>query len=710
MKDRTSMGVMALTLMGTGVMSWAAEAPTVLPEVVVTGKNAKKGPYIQSDASLIKMTQPLLDTPQSVSVISGQLLQDQHATTLRDAVRNVAGLSIAAGEGGAQGDSLTLRGFTARNDIFLDGMRDFGSYYRDTFNYEKVEVLKGPASVAFGRGSTGGVINQVSKMPEKHAQGEINATWGTGRKQRLALDLNEPVPHLGQGTSFRLNAFEEMSGVSGRDIVETRHYGIAPSLEFGLGTPTRVTWSFLHEQSDDVPDYGIPWLFNAPAPVNYSNYYGFKSDFLKTSADIHTLKIEHDLDQNNMIRDQARYGIYTRVMRATEPKISGSPTLSTPLSNIVVARNELNTNSTETFLQNQLDLVSKFKTGGLEHNTVIGMEVGKETSEPIRFTISGVPTTNLQTPNTAQNFSGTSVLNTNVKLVSNTLSFYGMDTVKFDNQWSVMGGLRWDQFKTDYRESVANVNATSTDQMLSWRGSLIYKPIEDGSFYLSYGNSFNPSAEALSLSAPTASLAPEENIVLELGTKWELLKKKFSLRSAIFRAEKRNARETNPSDATQVILSGDQLVEGFEVEGVGSLTEEWQVTFGYAYLDSKVLKSNFFPTAVGQPLANVPRNTFNLWSSYTFPSKVQVGAGMNYVSARRANNTTNVIDATTGLPREVPSYVVFNAMIACPLGKEVELQLNLNNLTNVQYIDQVQNSHLVPGESQTALLSVNYKF
>ena len=306
------------------------------------------------EISLPKFTQPLIDTPQSIDIVPQHIIQDQGATTLRDTLRNVAGISIAAGEGGAQGDNLTVRGFTARNDIFLDGMRDFGSYYRDPFAMQEVAVLQGPSSVTFGRGSTGGVINQETKAPQTAALFAGTAELGTDQTKRITADLDRPLPSLGSGTAFRLNLMGHDSKFAGRDIAENRRYGIAPSLAFGLGSPTRLTLSYLREGADDTPDYGIPWLFNGPAPVERRNYYGFEhGNYLKTNVDMGTVKFEHDVNSHITFRNQARYAHYHRDVRITEAQIDATSLdpdpLSTPLGQIEVLRNQIAVNSTETF-------------------------------------------------------------------------------------------------------------------------------------------------------------------------------------------------------------------------------------------------------------------------------------------------------------------------------------------------------------------------
>ncbi|NBV42609.1 TonB-dependent siderophore receptor, partial [bacterium] len=472
-----TVGLLTLGLVGTGQVICAKDGtflPPILPEVVVTGNypTSPKDTYYSDQLSLKKYTRPQVDTPQSVTSVPRQLMDDTNASTMREVLKNVPGISLAAGEGGAQGDNLTIRGFTARNDIFLDGIRDFGSYYRDSFNWENVEVLKGPASVSFGRGSTGGVVNQVSKAPVKGAHLTGEETVGTAGKQRATLDVNEPLTN---NAAIRLNVMAESSKVADRDIVESRRYGIAPSLALGMGTGTRMTLSYFYQQSDDIPDYGIPYLFNAPAPVSRHNFYGFKSDFLNTRANVVTIKAEHDLNDVTMLTNQFRYGHYTRKMRATEARIAGSPTIETPLDSITINRNEINTDSTETAFFNQFDSVSQFKTGDIEHTLVMGAEIAKETSNPTRYTIAGVPTTGLANPDESQSFSGTNTARTITDVISNSLGFYGIDTIKLFEQWEFTGGARWDQFNTVYSQNAASPSSFSaTDRFTSWRGAVTY--------------------------------------------------------------------------------------------------------------------------------------------------------------------------------------------------------------------------------------------
>jgi catecholate siderophore receptor len=674
-----------------------------LPDVVVTGE---KESYKTDGVALPKLTEPLRDTPQSVTVVPREIMNDQNTTTLRDVLRNVAGISIAAGEGGSQGDNLTLRGFTARNDIFLDGMRDYGSYYRDPFNYEAVDVLEGPESVMFGRGSTGGIINQESKTPGLSPFVEGTLTLGTDNTRRATADINEPLPELGTNTAFRLNLMGNDSQVAGRDVCENRRFGIAPSLTFGIGTPTTLTLSYLHESEDDIPDYGIPWIKfeGRPAPVDRSNFYGFKSDYLKTDVDLVTAKLEHQVNESISLRDQVRFANYTRDFRITEPQVTN--TVAAPLGSLMVNRNELAGRSTETFLWDQFDATVDFNTGSIEHTLVAGGEGGRETSDPTRFTY-GQSQTPLFSPDENDAFSGTATVKSKVQTTANSFGFYALDTMKFGEHWELSGGARWDYFDADYREAVAHTHFAQTITKPSWRAALVYKPVENGSIYFDYGTSWNPSAESLSLTVGSANIAPEANETFEFGTKWDFFHNRLSVRGSVFRTEKTNARETDPTDSANVVDGGDQRVDGFELAASGHLTKEWQVFASYDYLDSEVVSSKFFPAAVGKPLNNVPRNSFSLWTTYELPWRLEIGGGINVISSRTANTTTL---SSTAVAEIAPGYWTLNAMAKYKLSRRVSVQANIYNLTDNYYLDQLHPNHVIPGAGISALFSTSFTF
>ena len=694
-------------LMGTQVgfrFSAADQAELTLDaseEMVVTGE----APLEISP----KFTQPLLDTPQTISVVPQELMKEQANTTLREALRNVAGVSIAAGEGGFQGDSLTLRGFSARNDIYVDGMRDFGSYYRDPFHLQQVEVLKGPSSSEFGRGSTGGVINQSTKLPTLQTKVGGELYFGTADTYRVTADVDQTIPGL-EGSAFQISAMGNQNHVAGRDITENKRWGVAPSVAFGLDGPTQLTLAYFHLTAKDIPDYGVPWYFNEPAAVDRANYYGFEEgSFLDTGADMGTIRFTHEFSPSIQIRDQARYAHYTRNGRITEARLPSSATPETPLDQIFVTRNQIAAESTETFLQNQLDATFEFNTGTLGHTLVSGIEVGRETSDPIRRQYTGVPTTSLLRPDPHEEFAGTAAISSRVDATSNTFAAYLLDTVAVGN-FQVTAGFRWDRFDTEYKQSVPTPTELSrVDEMPNWRAAIAYKPQSNGTIYFDAGTSSNPSAEALSLSVANVNLDPEENRTFEVGTKWDLLDNQLALRVALFRTEKINAREPDPSDPSLNVLAGKQRVQGGEIEASGAITSFWRVNLAYSYLDGRLIESRYYPQFVGARLANVPENTFRLWNMFDLPWELQLGAGLNYVGARTAS-TTAPFDPVTGLLKEAPSYVTVDAMVRRPISEAFMLQLNLYNLGNTTYYDQLHPGHIVPGPGRGALVGIAANF
>jgi catecholate siderophore receptor len=706
---KNTLGVMAITLIGASaaVAESGPESRITLPEVVITGNKIEK--QVPRYLSMPKYSESILNTPQSITIVPQKVLVDQRATTMRDSLRNVSGISVTAGEGGAgQGDSMTLRGFGARTDMFLDGMRDFGNYTRDAFNYDRVEVLKGPSSTAFGRGSTGGVINQVSKTPEKRNFVSGDMALGSSQKERITLDVNQMISN---DTAIRVNVMQDESSFSGREFQRWSRFGIAPSITFGLGTDTRYTLSYMHQSEESLPDYGIPWLYNAPAPVSPRGFYGFLNDKLKTGVDVFTAKVEKDLSENTFFQDQIRFGHYARTLRGISPRIATSTPLSADILTLNVNRTPQHRDSIETFFQNQANLVNKFKTGELEHTLVSSLEFGHESSSPTQLTFA-VSTTNLLSPDSQSYFNQqpTARRVTRVQMDSLALSF--MDTVKLNSNWQLLLGARKDILNTNFTEILPSPKTQSRlDEVTTIRTGLVYSPVQNGSVYVSYGTGFNPSAEALVMDSNESinRLAPEQSKSYELGTKWEAEDKSWNVRSAIFRSERINTREQDPNNAAFQTLSGSQSVSGFELETFAKLAEKWMMWMSYSYMDSRIDSSMFSPTLVGYPLGNVPKNMFNIWTNYQMTDRVQIGLGSIFVDTRQAA-TLDFINQPTGKPLQAPSYLIFNGMVSYKVDANWNLQLNVNNITNVTYYDQVYVRHIVPGESRNAVLTARFNF
>lgn len=374
------------------------DKPRSSEPIIVTGDRT-------SEPGLDRIATPLLDTPQAITLVTREDLEDRGINNLNDALRNVAGISIGAGETSFQGNNATLRGFTTRNDLFVDNIRDYGYYYRDAFDDEVVEVLKGPSSILFGRGSTGGVIHRVSKKPKRDTFARADVQVGLDETRRIAGDVNL-AGIAGEGSAFRLNAFYHESAVEDRDFGQSRRWGVAPRIAFGLGGATQVVLGYVHQTERNRPDYGIPWFPGrfanpgAPAAVDRSNYYGFTNDFLDTDANIVTLKVDHSFSESLQLRSQKRYSYNKRDFRYSEAIIPAATPQGTPLDQITVSRNLFQGFSTDEFFQNQTDAKATFETGALSHVLIFGGEISLENPTTTYITNFNVPSTSLTNPQT----------------------------------------------------------------------------------------------------------------------------------------------------------------------------------------------------------------------------------------------------------------------------------------------------------------------
>jgi catecholate siderophore receptor len=671
-----------------------------LPGVDVRGRRDE---YKTEQSELFRLPTPLQDTPQSITVVPQQIMREEAVFSLRDALRNVTGISLAAGEGGgAQGDNLTLRGFSARNDLYIDGVRDLGQYARDAFNLESVEVFKGPSAVLFGRGSTGGVINQVSKAPGLAPAYVGSAVVGTGPLYRGTLDVNQPVS---DSAAFRLNALGFKDGIEGRDDVYVKRWGAAPSFTLGLGTPTRLTAAYYYLQDDSLPDYGLPYVFGKPADVDRENFYGLvERDQEKDQVHIGTLRLEHALSEDVRLRNTLRFAYYDRDSIVSPPRIVGAVAPGTPLSAIQVSRSGAAREQEDTALINQTEAVATFKTLGLKHTLVAGLEFGRETSQVQRYAFQGVPNTSLVNPDSDPDLSALR-RNTNFRGDTTAFSFglFAVDELTVVEWLKLVGGVRYDLFDAEFRNAFNATRFSRTDTAVSPRGAVVVLPTPSQTYYVSYGTAFNPSAEALSLAANNADTDPEETRTIEVGAKWDFLGGVLGLRTALFRIDKTNARTTDPVLGIQV-LEGEQRVRGFELELTGRPLPRWNVFAGYTYLDSRVLKANEVSAGIpveGKRIQNVPENSFSLWSTYDITDRWQVGGGVFYVDQRFANNVnTNV----------APAYVRADLTVAYRPFKPLELRMNVLNLADEVYFDQVHPAHVVPGAARTFLFTGTLRF
>lgn len=693
-------------LAGTGI-SYRFSDPKVVT-LELTGVEASVEIIGRATLSSPKYTAPLRDVPQTITVIPQTVIEEQGATTLRDVLRNVPGLTMTAGEGGvAAGDNLTLRGFSARNDVFVDGVRDLGPQSRDPYNLEQVEITKGPSSSFNGRGSAGGTVNLVSKSPgfDRFFGGGLN--FGSDGTKRVTGDINLPLESVGLGkrTAFRLNGLWHESGVAGRNEVENKRWGVAPALAFGMGTTTRLTLSYFKNKQDNLPDYGIPWVTathnvlaayrDKPAPVARDSFYGLKSrDFEKLNSDLATVKFERDFDDNLNFRSQFRFGRSTRNSITSAPRFASNDSL-------VINRNGPSWITEDNIWDSQTDLRARFSTGKLDHAAIVGVALTRENNQRQNRTVAGAPTTTLYAPDPNQPFTGTITLNPIIgDITGDSQALYAIDTVKVGKQLEFNGSLRWDRFDVD-GSNATGVAVTRVDRMTSWRAGAVYKPRPHGSVYASYGTSLNPSLEGLSYNTANTAIEPEKTYTYELGTKWDVFREQLSLSGAFFQVEKTNARTPGvlPDDPVQV-LQGNQRVRGLELSAAGNLTRTWHVFAAYTLMDGKITKSNT-PAEVGKTFQNTPRHSASIWTTYQSPWKLALGGGPRFVGKRFGNNTNT---------RFVEKYWTLDAMASYPLTERIDLRVNLFNLNNAYYFDRLGGGHLIPGAARSVNVSTSFRF
>jgi catecholate siderophore receptor len=685
-------------LAGTGVSYRVTDPGSVMLELRGPSESIEVvGPIAPSSP---KYTEPLRDTPQTITVIPKAVIEEQGATTLRDVLRNVPGLTLAAGEGGnPAGDNLTLRGFSARNDIFIDGVRDISPQSRDPFNIEQVEVVKGPASVFSGRGSTGGTINLVSKAPTRDRLVGGTLNLGSDDTRRVTADINTP---LTDRIGFRFNFLAHDSGVADRNAVENQRWGVAPSLAFGLGTPTRLTLSYFKIKQDNLSDYGIPWVpathntlaefRDRPAPVPRETFYGLKTrDFEKLNSDLATVKVEHDFGDRATVRNQFRYDRSTRDSMATPPRFAGNDSTT-------INREMRSWITEDEIWDNQTDVQARFSTGGINHTFVSGIDLAHEGNIRVTRTAPNMPTT-LLNPNPNDIFTGAITISPLIGDISaDSIAVYAFDTVNLHPKFELSGGLRWDYFEAE-GISIANVGVSRIDRMLSGRLGAVYKPKQSGSIYAAFGTSLNPSLEGLSYGTANTAIDPEETYTVEIGSKWDLLGERLLLSGAVFRTDKKNARTPGllPGDPPQV-LDGRQRVDGLELGVTGSIVRQMKVYAAYTFLDGEIVDSNL-PAERGKTIQNLPRNSFSLWTTYLF-EKFTVGGGARFVGKRFGNNINT---------RFVDKYWTLEGMASYPVSKHLDLRLNLYNLTDAYYFDRLGGGHLVPGAGRSVSVSAGFK-
>jgi len=668
----------------------------------VKGYNAKK-----SSAST-KTDTPLINTPQAITVIPQEVLKDQNVQSITEAVRYVPGVTASQGEGNR--DALVLRGNNTTSDLFIDGLRDDIQTYRDLYNTDRIEVLKGPNGMIFGRGGAGGVINRVSKKAGWDSVKDLGITYGSYNQKRITGDFGQG---LNDEVAFRVNAVYEKSD-SFRDGVNLERYGVTPTLTIAPSINTNIHLSAEYFKDQRIGDRGIPSVSgagnsnikNRPYKISDNDqFYGnARLSPNETETAAFNAIIEHTFANDVKIKNNTRYADYDKFYQNI---YAGSSVNNLGMLTLKGYRDET---KRQNFI-NQTDVTVPFTTGSLKHTFLVGVEFMSQDDENKRLTaiagsstISSVPVSN---PTASVTFAD---INRDQETDISSRAFYVQDQIEFSSQWQAVLGLRHDRFETDYKNSTNNDRVDITDNFLSPRAGLIFKPTSNTSVYANYSLSYAPKAgDQLtgfrSLSDPTFD--PEKFINKEIGAKWDI-NSNLSLTAAAYILERENIVASDPAGSGNNILLNGQETKGLELSLSGDITDKWSVIAAYTHQNGEITKQQGTGSSAiikGSDLAETPDNTISLWNKYDINNTWSVALGVVSRSAMYA------AIPQVGSSTLLPGYTRYDAAIFAKLSEKATLQFNIENLTNKDYVASAHNNNnILPGSPISGRATLNYSF
>lgn len=660
---RVSCAFMALML-GAAAQARDSGEDEQRSDIIVTGL---RDGYVPQDSSAAKVALPLRDIPQSIAVVPAEVLRDQRALSLQDAVRNVPGVTLASGDG--QRDEFRIRGFTAIADQFVDGFRDDALYYRDLSNVDRVEVIKGPAAVLYGRGSSGGLVNRVTKKPD----GDITAfvlSAGSFDSYRGELDIGrlDQTSHVG----FRLTGAIEDNG-SFREQQFLKRYALAPSLLIGAGQDTTILVQADYVNDKRIMDLGIPALNGRPVDVPRSTYYGAANardaDFAHSEVVSQRVAVTHRFSDALSLRNGFNHYRYTLDRQSTIPSTVNAAAQTVTLEHSRFDRDEEG-------WSNQTELTQKLNLLGTAHTILYGFEIAHQSKGSQRFAGRTVAVTSIFDPilPVVDNDSFNTFTDNSVTRLD-TRGLYVQDLIDFGHGIKAMLGLRHDWFiqKTD-RRLPGQTDLARTDRNWSPRAGLLIQPDAAQSYYVSWSRSFQPSAETFALAANNTDIAPEQTTNKEVGAKYTLFGGRLSVQAAAFILRRTGIKGTDPV-TQRIVPIGTQRTRGLELSAALDLPDNFRAIAGYSHLDTRVTASAT-ASLIGKRATLTPLNSASLFFTKTIATRYGMGGGVNYVGDRWADPANTTV---------LPSYVTFDALAWAQFGP-VRLQLNAYNLTNKRYI------------------------
>ena len=688
-----------------------AFAETTLREVDVHAQPERADGPVQGyranrSSTFTRTDTPLKEVPASVTVVPSTLVKDQAMRGLDDVLRYVPGANVHQGEGNR--DQVVLRGHSTTADFFVDGVRDDAQIFRDLYNLERVEVLKGPGGMVFGRGGAGGVVNRVTKKPVFGRTGEASLTGGSYGQARGSVDVGNQA---GETVAWRLNAMAEHAD-SFRHGVEMRRAAINPVVTWTAGPATALTLGFEHAEDERTADRGIPSRDGRPFETGRGTFFGNAAQSnTRGTVDALSAVLDHDLGGGLLVRNTFRA---TRYDKFYQNVFAGSAVNAAGTLSVSAYNNQ----NERTNVFNQTDLTAKLRAGGMDHTVLAGFELGHQDSRSERRTglfggatgtIAGIPASDPVATATGFDFRGSDANN---RVRSDILGLYVQDQVALTSTWKLLAGLRYDVFKVDFddrRTTATPTDLERTDREFSPRLGLVWTPDARSTYYASYSYAFLPSGEQLGLATGTADLSPEKSTNYELGARWDLLPR-LTLSTAVFRLDKDNVRTRDPAGSGLFIKTGQQRTDGVEIGLQGEVNPRWQVYGGYAHLDAKVAKALSTGTdpiaaavPAGRRIALVPRNTVSLWNRFEIGGGWAAGLGLIRQGASFAS-ISNTVKLPAFTRADGALYYTF------PDAK-TRVALNVENLTDRRYYPTANgDNNITVGAPRTARITVTSKF
>ena len=691
----------------------ATEAVQLDPvEVIGQAQRPVDGYQANRSRSATRTDTALLDVPQSITVVTRELIQDQSMQSLGDVARYVPGVGIAQGEG--HRDAPIFRGNTSTSDLFVNGVRDDVQYYRDLYNVDRVEVLKGPNAMIFGRGGVGGVINRVTRQADGQRIRELSLQGGSYDNRRASVDLGQG---FNNGIAGRVTAVYEDSD-SYRDDFSLERYGINPTLRLATGSNTTVTLGYEYFLDERTTDRGVPSFNGKPFDTDESTFFGDPSQSeASIELNVTTIGVEHRFGNGLTLHNRTSYGDFDKVYQNVFA--SGAVTTGGMVPNQAYVSSTARQN-----LFNQTDLTLKLATGSIKHTLLGGVELGRQLTDNLRLTgrfadgadADTTPDTTFNTPVANSNFrqplvdfvqGGSS--DGNNESTTQIAAVYVQDQLALTSQIEAVLGLRYDRFEVDFTNRRSDATAatrqlSTEDNLLSPRAGLIYKPMQPLSLYASYTLSYLPRAgeQLASLSPAVQNLDPEEFKNYELGAKWDF-RPDLSLTLAVYQLDRSNVLLVNPVPGGPALLGDGSTSKGVEIGISGHITRAWSVAGGYAYQDAELTGTSNSSSAVdGAQLAQTPKHSFSLWNRYDLSPKWGAGVGL-YNRSKMFTTTSNAVT--------LEGYTRVDAALFFTHSPRLRAQLNVENLAGEDYFASAHNdNNILPGAPLTVRASITSNF